>query len=188
MKKTLLVAAFLLTASVAEAREYGKAGTIAIGGRVGFTQTTNDFEDSGKSESSTMTVGPEIGFYPADHLELIGSLEMTQSENDDTNETVTDLRAGAGAGFFLEAGTLHLGPVVLLTYGQEEREVGSSSETKTGPGASLSLQLRVPVSEGGLITAGIGYEYQMVDVDAGGASDSGTRGRVRSSLGFSVYF
>lgn len=198
MKMTLVSAVLvLLGATTAQAKEYGDAGTISITGSVDINSNTKDLDDGGKTETMNVGVRPEIGFYLMEHLELLGGLDLASStEKDDAGDktTTTGVGLNVGAGYFFEAGRMHLGPVLLLGFGSEtEKDDAADTETTTsGPGASVQLQLKTVVGGGGLVTLGLGYDYEQLDVElkSGGASvkDSGTRSGPRIFLGIGVFF
>ncbi len=197
-KMTLVSTALvLLCATNAQAKEYGDPGTISLTGTVDINSNTEDLDDGGKTETTTLGLRPEVGFYLMEHLELLGGLELesTSSKVEGGDKTTTTgFGANVGAGYFFEAGKMHLGPVLLLGFNTEtEKDDADDSEiTTSGPGASVQLQVKTVVGGGGLVTFGLGYDYEQLDAEfkSGGVSlkDKGTRSGPRLFLGLGVFF
>lgn len=208
MRSLATVAAFALAAGFAanaqaapamHGAEYGDPGVIELGGTLAFQNTNTDFKSNGKQSETLAVLAPQVGYFLSPGIQLIGQLtvgsESIKPKGGDAT-TATLLGLGVGGAYFVKAGTVMVGPELLLQYQDlaVKFPLGGSSinVTQTGPGGELALVAKMPVGGGGIITAGADYQYLSLSQDAksGGVkqSDSGTEGAFGTFVGFSVYF
>lgn len=192
------IATLAAPASV-HAKEYGKAGTIELGGSFSAGTSTVELEDDAgdktKTTNSGLSIGPDVGFFLLPGIELIGALRLGyEIEDDDTvTDTTSSLGLGVGGGILLPVGRARIGPQMLLTYtSQTQTSKDTSDDTETevtfvGPGVRLQGVAKLPIGEGGIITAGLYMEYFELEI-GGDADDTQTHTEFGTAVGFSVYF
>jgi hypothetical protein len=180
----LAAAAMLLTSSTAFAqiKQYGRAGTFEIAGTFTLSNTTSDYDDSGKTERSDMTITPSGGFYIMDSVEALVDVKISDYEQNDVDGSVFGL--GAGAGYFLGIGTIRVGPQLLFRY--YSSEFGDFKET--GPGATVGFAAKVPIGSGGLLISGVNYDYITTTRKGGGVDEDGSVSGYAITAGFGIYF
>jgi hypothetical protein len=147
-------------------------------------------------------LAPQIGYFLSPGIQIVGQLTVGSDAvkpKGGSTTSFTLLGVGVGGAYFVKAGTVMVGPEVLLQYqdlsGKLPDPFGTGSDltiTQSGPGGELALVAKMPLGGGGVITAGADYQYLSLSQDAklGGVkqSDSGTAGNFGTFVGFSVYF
>lgn len=208
MKRTaaILTAGALLASGSAWAKDYGDAGTIEVGGTASFGSRTTKLTESESSipgdqdvadeTSTTIDISPEVTFYLLPGLALLGSIGIgTDSTDDkafDNKSTSQSMNVGVGAGYFLPIGKARIGPGARLKYISETQtdDDGTSKEeaTLTGQGVTVAGVAKLPIGGGGVITAALFMDYDMLKADSDGAKADVTRTTVGTSVGVSIWF
>jgi hypothetical protein len=190
-----LLCALFVTPAIASANEYGEPGTIEVGGELTAGTQTTKVKNGGKQDATLVQLSPEVGYYVSEGLVLLGQLPIQSISGKDetgTKVTLTGIGIGAGAGYFIKAGTAHIGPSVLAQYQSQNIKFGDIKLDDTRPGATVRLTANLPVGHGGLISAGVHFDYASVDqkVTATGLSvkDKGTATAFGTTVGFLVWF
>lgn len=169
----------------AQMKAYGRAGTFEVAGNFTFANTTEDY-DSGKSDRSETTISPTAGFFLMDGLELLGDVSISNVEVDDVKGSL--LAVGAGAGYFVGVGAIRIGPQLLFRYYSNKVDFGNGTATDTGPGVKVGLAAKVPIGTGGLLIAGVNYDYLRTTRKFGGNKEDGSVSGLTTSVGFGIYF
>ena len=187
-----VAAATLLFSSTAFAqKQYGRAGTFEVSGTVTLQNQTEDYDDSGKTDTQSTTLAPVFGFYLMDNVELLGGLTIGNSstESDGGGEVTGSIfTVDAGAGYFIPIGAIRLGPQLLFRYYSVKQDFGGADATDTGPGLSIGGAAKVPIGTGGLLIAGINYGDQMTTRKVPGNKEDGTVSGLTTAVGFGIYF
>lgn len=184
MRILYLAAAATLFSSTAfaQTKQYGRAGTFEIAGNFTLSNTTSDYDDSGETKRSEMTIAPTGGFYLMDSVEALVDVKISDIEQNDVDGSVFAL--GAGAGYFLGIGTIRVGPQLLFRY--YSSEFGDFKET--GPGATIGLAAKVPIGSGGILLTGLNYDYVNTTRKGGGINEDGSVSGYAITAGFGIYF
>jgi hypothetical protein len=191
MKGALLTLAILALPAAASAKEYGSAGTIEVGGTFGFSSDTTDFDKGGKDTTTDMTISPSIGYFVIPGLEANIGVDIdnsTDKPEGGTKTTDTTFTPNLGAAYFVAAGPVKVGPAVQLSIINESNKASGTTIKRTGTGLGAGLLAKAPVSQGGVITAGLVFSQDSVTDKSGGASAKGTITRFGTIVGFSVFF
>lgn len=208
MKRTaaILTAGALLASGSALAKDYGDAGTIEVGGTVGFGSSTTKMhetesavpgdQDTVDESSTTIDLSPEVTFYLLPGLALLGSIgigmDSTDDKLDDSKNSSQDMRIGVGAGYLLPIGKSRIGPAARLNYisGTDTDDDGTTkTETKvTGQGVTVAGVAKLPIGGGGVITAALFMDYDMLKSDTEGSKADVTRTTIGTSVGVSIWF
>lgn len=206
MRVQLLAALFVFGSvlpRLAEGKEFGDKGTVELGGEFDISSGSNDVKFEGSPSSTTnstdVNVGPRVGYFVADGVEVLGlvnvGFEVDDFEGDDKDQANT-FSIGAGGAYLVKAGTMRIGPQLSLAYLQSkissEDAGGSTDITFSGPLFDIRGVAKVPVGGGGLISIGLGLTYGTlgVDIESGGASADGDLTFINygTNVGFSVFF
>ena len=204
MKNIIIVSALtLLVPAVAGAEEYAKPGQIEAGGFFAVaSQTIKTKVDAPGAEetSDTLTailIEPTIGYFVADGLEVIGQLIVRnvsyKFDGADDPFVFTDIGLGAGAGYFLNLGVARIGPQGIVRFVNDSFTAGDFKNTGTSMGAQVGAFAKVPINSGGVLSAGLVYDYLQVtrSVDDGAGfeyDEEGTDTAIGARVGFLVYF
>jgi len=99
-------------------KPYASAGVVSLGGTAEIFFSSQSFTPDGADESSDVSVTsvdlqPVIGYFVIPRLELFGGLQLgidklSPDEGDD--ETTTAFGALVGAGYYVPAGSVWIGP------------------------------------------------------------------------------
>lgn len=186
-----LAAAFLLSAGTAHAREYGKFGTVEIGGSFNAAQTTTDFGDEGgKSTTLGGTVQPFAGIFVLPGVQVFANAEVgyanVKAEGEDEGATSQIMAGGAGGAVLIGIGRARLGPSLAVRYVEETFTPpgGDAVDVRVGPGAEAAALAKLQIGGGGIITVAVFASHDLLENESDGFSRTtvGTRG------GFSIYF
>ena len=199
----ILMAGALLASGSTNAKDYGDAGTIELGGNLSFVSASSKTEDKDinfKTDNSSTDVSlePEISYFLIGGLPLFVGLDVgmnSSKDNEaDTTEDTTGFGLNLGTGYLLKIGKARLGPAISLGFSQETTKVddgtNETERTRSGPGVTVAGLAKLPIGSGGVITAGLFVENKMhtekiKDVD--GEADITTLS-FGTSIGVSVFF
>jgi len=201
---TILMAGALLASGSAYAKDYGDSGTIELGGNLQFVSSSSKTEDKDinfktDNSSTDITLEPEVSFFLLGGLPLFVGLELGMNSSKDneaeTSQDTTKFGLNLGTGYLVKIGKARIGPAVALGFSQETRKSdngpGADSEvTRSGPGVTIAGLAKLPIGSGGVITAGLFVENQMLtekikDVDNEADVTTLSFG---TSIGVSVFF
>jgi hypothetical protein len=184
MRILYLAAAATLFSSTAfaQVKQYGRAGTFEVAGNFTLSNTTSDYDDSGKTKRSETVIAPTGGFYLMDSVEALVDVKISNFEENDVDGSV--FAVGAGAGYFLGIGTIRVGPQLLFRY--YSSEFGDFKET--GPGATVGLAAKVPIGSGGILLSGLNYDYLSTTRKGNGVNEDGSVSGYAITVGFGIYF
>ena len=200
---SVLAAATLLASGSAHAKDYGDAGVIEIGGSVGFSNTTTTMTDDDSDEdvvdetSTGISISPDIYYYLAPGLPLVASLSLgmdsTKDEIFEETTNDTDVEAAIGAGYLVPVGKARIGPLAQAKFisrssKSDSDEFGDSESTQSGPGVRLAGVAKMPVESGGVITAGLFVDYNMLAYESEGYESDITEMNIGVAVGFGVWF
>ena len=200
---TILMTGALLGSGTAWAKDYGDSGTIDLSGNFGFTQRTvkmTETETDADSLDDTNTdieIQPEVAFFLLPGLAILGSASVSQSTLKDNleDDTSSDQRISiqAGGGYLLGVGTARLGPFLKVGFiqGSSKSDFGGTDaeDTYSGPSVQLGGAMKLPVGSGGVITAALMLEQNMLKYEyEGGVEADVTETGVIMSLGVGVWF
>lgn len=204
MKRLTTVVALttMLCSGSAWAKEYGDAGTIDITGNVRFAQTTTKMTetetdaDTEDNSSTDIELMPEVAFFLLPGVAILGSLELSQDsfkDNlDDSSSTSQDMAVRVGGAYLLSVGTARIGPALRVGYittNTKEEFGGDDSEAKTsGPTVQLGGLMKLPIGSGGVVTAALTAEQEMLTFDFDGNEGDQTNTTLGLSLGVGIYF
>lgn len=182
------VAAALLCSSTAfaQVKAYGEAGTFEIAGNFTLSNTTSDYDDSGKTDRSETTIAPTGGFFLMDSVEALVDVRVSNFEENDVDGSVFAL--GAGAGYFIGIGTIRVGPQLLFRYYTSDKGEGNNAFKETGPGATVGVAAKVPIGSGGLLITGLNYDYLSTTRKQGSAEEDGSVSGYAITAGFGIFF
>jgi hypothetical protein len=183
--------------SAAAQRPYASQGVVELGGvaslRFASITITPDGSDEGSDTSVVdFRLRPLVGYFVIPRLELFGGAQFelnkfSPDQGDDT--TSTTYGAVLGAGYYVPAGAVFLGPRLALAYVFDKTESGDDDITTSGPQIQAAGSLRVPFGFGGLLDVSAVLEYARADLefndDALGDSSAWAFG---IELGFFVFF
>jgi hypothetical protein len=150
-------------------------GTTELGGTIGFSRLSSD--DVTLTEVS---VNPFVGIFVAPSFAILGTLLVDYRKFGDEDST-TDIGLLTGAGYFLPAGSIYIGPTVQIGYSRVTPAPGADAENAFLADAQLLLKLKI--GSGGLANIGGGYRYTKVFGDNGYSLNG-----LMFGLGFSVWF
>lgn len=189
---TLAAVALLLGAGTAHAREYGKFGTVEIGGAFNAAQTTADYGDEGGGTTTTLggTVQPFAGLFVLPGVQVFANAELgyanVKAEGDQDGTTSQTMGGGVGGAVLIGIGRARLGPSLAIRYVEESitLEGGDKTNVRTGPGAEVAGVAKLQIGGGGIVTIAVfaGHDLLEDEVDSFTRTTIGTRG------GFSIYF
>ena len=203
---TATVAALLLVTGSASAKEYGKVGTIELGGTFAGGSTTSDFDEGdvlaeSKETQTDIQIRPGIGFFLVPGIALVGELGLeTRSlkvDGSDRIDNTQDISLAVGGALLLPVGKARIGPQLMLAYTSNTSKVddgagNETTQTYTGPGVRIAGVAKMPVGEGGVITAGLFAEYDTLagKFEQGGIEADSERidTGFGTLVGFSIYF
>jgi len=190
----------VLGVAVGDARAdkpYASGGVVEVGGQaqVGFSSLSTEIEGSDQSSdtnTTTIRLQPVIGYFVAPRLEIFGGLLLAWTNaspdaGDDT--TTTGLGALVGAGYYVPAGPVFLGPRAQVAYTHQKRSEGEDDQTRSGPLVQVAGALRVPFAFGGLLDLAAILEYDKEGLDQNGdtVGDISTV-RFGAEFGFFIFF
>lgn len=174
-----------------QAREYGKFGTVEIGGSFNAGQTTVDFGDEGgKATTLAGTVQPFAGIFVLPGFQVFANAEVgyanVKADGEDTGATSQTMGGGVGGAVLIGVGRARLGPSLAVRYIQEtfEPDGGEAVDVRVGPGAEVAGVAKLQIGGGGIITVAVFASHDLLENETDGFSRTavGTRG------GFSIYF
>ena len=197
--RKIIVAALFLLPSSAFAHEYGTPGTIELGGFFAATSQSDKIKNGSKTDITIFQVTPEVGYYVSEGLVLIGQLPLEAGNLKDdqgSKASITQFGVGVGGGYFMHAGIAHVGPTLVAHYKSNSFKFdlggGSTTVAENSPGAEIGLRANVPVGQGGLITAGLLFDYDSIDqkISGGGFSQkaSGSGTSFGTAVGVLIFF
>ena len=178
-------------------KAYGAAGVVSLGGTVELSYTsrtdTPDGADEGSDTTSTaVELAPIVGYFVIPRLELFGGLlfgleNVSPDEGDDISSTA--FGALAGAGYYIPAGSLFVGPRASFAYAQGSTEIGDNESNVSGFQIQGAGALRVPFGWGGLLDLAAVLEYATADLELND-NTIGDRSALSFGLelGFFVFF
>lgn len=181
----------VLSAGSAHAREYGKFGTVEIGGSFNAAQTTADYGDEGGTTTTLGgTVQPFAGLFVLPGVQVFANAELgyanVKAEGDQDGSTSQTMAGGVGGAVLIGIGRARLGPSLGIRYVEETftPEGGEKANVRVGPGAELAGVAKLQVGGGGIITVAVFAAHDLLEDEA----DSFTRTTVGTRGGFSIYF
>jgi hypothetical protein len=203
MKKVLLaVALFVLavglsTSAFAQKKKgdtnFGKTGTILVGGKVGFDSKTQEYDGTETGTSKSIDFEPMVGYFVIDGL-AISVVPMYTSESqkpEGGKETTTSgFGIGVDARYFYKAmGTLFVDGGASFGYMSGSTETDGSSVDVSGTDIKLSVGGLLSFGKrwGGFGALNIGYEMQTMKADVSGAKDQTDNGIFAETM-FGVFF
>ena len=175
--------------ALAQVKLYGQAGTFEVAGNFSFGSQTSDYDDAGKQTTAFTTISPSGGFFLMDAVQILGDVRVTNATTEfegGGERTSQELSIGVGAGYFIGIGAIRVGPQMLLRYYSLTIEQGSAEQSDTGPGVSIGAALKVPIGSGGLVIAGLNYDY--LTTSRKEPKDEGTVSGYATTVGFGIYF
>ncbi len=195
-KAILVAVAMLPVAPAAEAKEYGATGTLELGGALNAGRTTQDFEDNTEGSRTFVRVSPMVGLFLLPGIQLVATGEWAnESETFPGDEGSSEARhvgLGAGGAILLPFGKARLGPQLLLHGNKVEIETKVGDETVdvegTGPGASLSGVVKLPIGSGGILEGALVFRSDLLEYESGGSSVKSSRTSIGTRVGVSLYF
>ena len=198
----LIVGAVFASAS-AWAKEYGDAGTIEVGGTVAFGSRTTKLTDKDTDEdavdesSTTIDVSPEVSYFVMPGVAVLGRIGIGMTDTDDKlfdeKSSSQDMEIGVGGAYLLNLGKARVGPGLLVRYISEteafEDDTGEDETTLTGQGVTAGGLLKLPIGGGGVITAALFLDYDMLQAEfEGGGEADVTRMTFGTTVGASIWF
>lgn len=168
---TLAVAGAAGTAAADE--PFASAGVVTLGGTAEFSHTSQTTTADGADEGSdtgvtTVALEPTIGYFVMPRLELFGGLlfaleQVSPDEGDDVDTTA--FGALAGAGYYVPAGSMFVGPRASFAYASGKTEIGESETKVSGFQIEGAGALRVPFGWGGLLDLAAVLQYSAFDLE-----------------------
>jgi hypothetical protein len=176
---------------------FASAGVVTLGGTAQFSHTgqtdTPDGADEGTDSSVTIVeLQPTVGYFVIPRLELFGgllfSLEKVSPDAGDNIDT-TAFGALAGAGYYVPAGSVFLGPRAAFAYAAGSTEIGDNESKVSGFQVEGAGALRVPFGWGGLLDLAAVLQYSSFGLEVND-NTLGDRSLLRFGLelGFFVFF
>jgi hypothetical protein len=158
-----------------EEKDFALRGATEVGGTVSFSR----FSDSATDTTLTdISVRPFAGYFLAPSFAIVGSIDVHyQDPGDDGTGSDTDVAVLAGAGYFLPAGSIYIGPQLQVGYGQIREE-----NAFVGDGQAV---LKIKIGSSALANLSGGYRYIKL---FGDAPNDGSISGLAFSFGFSVWF
>jgi hypothetical protein len=178
-------------------KPYASRGVVEVGGQaqLGFSTGSTEVEGIGEgldSSTTTIRLQPVIGYFVAPRLEIFGGLLLAWQQEDPEagdSTTTTGIGALAGAGYYVPAGPVFLGPRAQLAYARDKVSRGGSDRTESGPLFQAAGALRVPFGFGGLLDLAAILEYEKLGLDQNGDAVGDTSAfRFGAELGFFLFF
>jgi hypothetical protein len=170
-------------------KPYASAGVVSLGGTAELSHTsrtdTADGADEGADTSTTaVELAPVVGYFVIPRLELFGGLlfaleQVSPDEGEDVDTTA--FGALAGAGYYVPAGSMFVGPRASFAYASGSTEVGDNESKVTGFQIEGAGALRIPFGWGGLLDLAAVLQYASADLEV----NDNTLGD-RSALSFGV--
>ncbi len=178
-------------------KPFASAGVVTLGGTAEFSHTsqtdTPDGADEGLDTSiTTVELEPTVGYFVMPRLELFGGLLFAlEKVSPDAGENVDTTAFGvlAGAGYYVPAGSMFLGPRASFAYATGGTEVADNESKVSGFQVEGAGALRVPFGWGGLLDLAAVLQYSSFDVEVND-NTLGDQSRLRFGLelGFFVFF
>lgn len=184
-------AAAMLAPAAAQAREYGKFGTVEIGGSFNAAQTTADYGDEAPTTTTLGgSVQPFVGLFVLPGFQVFANAEVgyanVKTEGQDEGDTAQTMAGGAGGAILIGIGKARLGPSLAIRYVEETYtpDGGDKTDVRVGPGAEVAGLAKLSVGGGGIITIAVFASHDLLsnETDDFARTTIGTRG------GFSIYF
>jgi hypothetical protein len=156
--------------------EFALRGVTELGGIIAFDRSTISDLDT---TVTRVQVSPFIGYFLAPSFALVGTIDVLYQDVKlgGGSESDTDVAVLVGAGYFLPAGSIYIGPQVQVGYGQLDEE-----NAFIGQG---DLLLKIKLGTSALANIGAGYRYSKLFGDAPNDYAIGT---IAARIGFSVWF
>lgn len=205
MIRQLILGFALAAASVpmhAAAKEFAEPGTVEVGGSVSLTSGSTKYKpDGGSSATENYTIislSPTAGYFVSDGFEVLGRISVGTSTDKFTGSdstSSTSFAIGAGGGYYVKAGSLRVGPDLVVGFTSTNDDNGGGDKTDaSGPEVRVGATVKSPVGagSGGVVNLGLHYDYQALDLKD---TFSGTTtkltetvGDVVLDVGFTVFF
>ena len=172
-----LVCAILFVASYGFARDYATKGILEIGGEIGYSATSGEFESDGTKvlelAETNIKLAPEVGYFVADNilLSLVLDIDNTETETTVTGSPAStdkekNTRLSIAPGYVLpQEGFYPYGGLLLGVMSSKNDEELSLTDY------GLRLGVRVPIAESGLVDIGLWYLMSSGDIKTSGYPD-----------------
>lgn len=176
---------------------FASAGVVTLGGTAEFSHSsrtdTADGADEGTDTGTTaVSLEPTIGYFVMPRLELFGGLlfaleQVSPDEGDDIDTTA--FGALAGAGYYVPAGSMFVGPRASFAYATGKTEIGDSESKVSGFQIEGAGALRMPFGWGGLLDLAAVLQYSAFDIELNDDT-LGDQSQLRFGLelGFFIFF
>lgn len=168
---------------------YARQGVLEVGGSalVNHSRRSSDF--GGDTTTTRVRLQPILGYFVASGLDVFGGLLVDWEKEGGMGSGTTGLGILAGAGYYVPAGALFVGPRVQVAYARSKMTIGLDETTENGPSVQAAGALRIPFAFGGLLDLALALEYEKrhfndSDEDIGDRSSL----RLGAELGFFVFF
>lgn len=176
---------------------YASRGVVEVGGAAQLSLSKQSIDVGGLSDSADTTttsinLQPIVGAFVAPRVQIFGSLLLgwqNESPDEGEDETTTALGALIGAGYYVPAGRLFIGPRASVGYVRTKETAGDFDQTQSGPIAQLAGSLRVPFAWGGLLEAAAVLQYTKLGEESDGdpVGDESELA-IGAQLGFFIFF
>jgi hypothetical protein len=176
---------------------YASRGVVEVGGTAQLALSKQSIDVGGLSDSADTTttsidVQPLVGVFVAPRFQIFGGLLLgweSESPDEGEDETTTSLGALVGAGYYVPAGRIFVGPRATVGYVRTKQSAGDFDQTQSGPLAQLFGSLRVPFAWGGLLEAAAGLQYAKLGQESDGDAVGDTSElAIGAQLGFFIFF
>jgi len=185
----------------AGAKEFGSPGTVEVGGSVGISSGNEKQSASGASQttnSTSVSLLPFIGYFVSDGLEIGGTLDfgIDNTKTGSVKDDETTVGLGAKGAYYFKAGTsgARIGPALTIEYLSMHASIdngtgSTASGTNSGPGFAPGVDLKVPIGNAGVLTAGVDYLiYSGTITQSGSPNIDDKVNELNVNAGFSIYF
>ena len=156
--------------------EYALRGVTELGGTIEFDRASISDLDATRMR---IAVSPFMAYFLAPSFALLGTIDVSYEKNEigGMSDSDTDVAVLAGAGYFLPAGSIYLGPQAQVGYGQVEEENAFVAQG--------DVVIKIKIGSSALANLGAGYRFTKLFGDAPFDYSMGT---IAARFGFSVWF
>src|SRR6266508_2354602 len=190
----------LHVSGAAAGKPYAGAGVVELGGSVLLSFSSQSLTPEGTDQSidvsaTDVALQPIIGYFVAPRLQIFGgplfSWAKTSPDGADAT-TTTSYGLAAGAGYYVPAGAVFLGPRAQVSFVHLHLDLGGIEGNGDGWDFQGGGALRVPFGFGGLLEVAALVDYLTVSQTVEGfgmeVNGSNTGLSFGVSLGFFAYF